>query len=465
MVSRLGLKLLALFCLIALASPGLRAEEVPLSTLDLLKKLISIDTTNPPGNEIAAAEFVKNYLAGFGIAAEIFESAPGRANLVARISGSGKREPLLLLGHLDVVPADPKEWKYPPFEATVEGDYLYGRGAIDMKSLVALEIQTFIRLKREAAKLEGDVILALVADEEAGGKMGAGFLVDQHWDQVKAKYVFNEGSIGFNRKGMHLYPIQVAEKGVAWMRLTAHGTSGHGSMPSRDNATVKLIRALNRLAKQRQPLEKTAIAQEFLTRLSEQFSFPRSFFMRHLFDWPISPIAVRFFGGTLEKEKILNAMLRNTVVPTVLKAGNKTNVIPAEAVAEIDCRLLPGETPEAFREKIRDRLDDPDISIDWIQENPASESDFHTPFFDAIEGALRKNDPQAVVVPLLSPGATDNRFFRAKGAIAYGIIPVMIQPEDLEGLHGKNERVPIPELQRGEKILWDIVLSLQTESK
>jgi len=150
-------------------------------------------------------------------------------------------------------------------------------------------------------------------------------------------------------------------------------------------------------------------------------------------------------------------------VPTVLKAGSKTNVIPAEAIGEIDSRLLPGETPEAFREKIRDRIDDPDISIDWIQQNPASESDFHTPFFEAIETALRKNDPKAVVLPLLSPGATDNRFFRAKGVIAYGIIPVLIQPEDLEGLHGKNERVPASELQRGENILWDMVTGLQSE--
>lgn len=444
-------------------TPAQATIPTELDTLSLLQKLIAIDTTNPPGNEVKAAEFVKEYLAGFGIPSEIIESAPGRGNLIARLPGTGKAEPLLLLGHLDVVPADPKEWKSPPLQPRIEGGYLYGRGALDMKGMVALEIQTFIRLKQEAIPLKGDIILALVADEEAGGKLGAGFLVEKHWDKVKAGYVFNEGSVGLERGDLHLYPIQVAEKGVAWMRLTARGTSGHGSMPTKDNAVAKLARAVDRIATWQQPIEETAIAQEFLSKLAEKFSFPRSFLMKHLFDWPIAPLVGRFFGASLEKEKILNAMLRNTASPTVLQAGNKTNVIPPEAVAEIDARILPGETPESYVEKVRARIDDPDIAIELLQANAANQSEFRTPYFAAVEAAIRKNDPEAVVLPFISPGATDNRFFRAKGALAYGIIPLLIKPEDVAGLHGKDEAIPVAELARGEKILWDLVTSFQAE--
>lgn len=442
---------------------GLARAEQPTESLALLEKLIAIDTTNPPGNELKAAEFVRDYLAREGIASEILESAPGRGNLIARLPGSGKAEALLLLGHLDVVPADPREWKSPPLQPRIEDGYLYGRGALDMKGLVALQIRTFVRLKREAVKLDGDVILALVADEEAGGKLGAGFLVDKHWDKVKADYVFNEGSVGLARDGLHLYPIQVSEKGVAWMRLNARGASGHGSMPSADNAVAKLARAVDRIASWRQPIVETPIAARFLSGLAEKFSFPKSFLMRHLLDWPIAPLAARFFGGSLEKEKILNAMLRNTATPTVLKAGSKTNVIPADAVAEIDARILPGETPDSYVEKVRARIADPDIAIELIQANAANQSPFDTPYFAALEAAIRKHDPEAVVLPFVSPGATDNRFFRAKGALAYGIIPFLIQPKDLAGLHGKDEAIPVAELERGEKILWDLVVSLQAE--
>ncbi len=462
---RFPLRLFALFLLPwTLGAAGADEVTTPAGeSLALLEKLIAIDTTNPPGNELKAAEFVRDYLAREGIPSEILEPAPGRGNLIARLPGAGKAEPLLLLGHLDVVPADPKEWKSPPLQPRIEDGYLYGRGALDMKGLVALQIRTFVRLKREAVKLDGDVILALVADEEAGGKLGAGFLVDKHWDKVKAGYVFGEGSVGLARDGLHLYPIQVAEKGVAWMRLTARGASGHGSMPAADNAVAKLARAVDRIASWRQPIVETPIAARFLAGLAERFSFPKSFLMKHLFDWPIAPLTARFFGGSLEKEKILNAMLRNTATPTVLQAGSKTNVIPATAVAEIDARILPGETPETYVEKVRARVADPGIAIELIQANAANQSSFDTPYFAAVETSIRRHDPEAVVLPFVSPGATDNRFFRGKGTLAYGIIPFLIQPKDLAGLHGKNEAIPVAELERGEKVLWDLVISLQAE--
>lgn len=451
--------LLAGINLTALAAPPLP------TTLDLVQRLIRIDTTNPPGQEIQAAIEIQKILAIYQIDSEIFESAPGRGNLVARLKGTGQKEPLLLLGHLDVVPADPKEWTHPPFAGEIAEDYLYGRGAMDMKGMVTMEIQTLLRLKTEGFPLAGDVILLLTADEEAGGKLGAQFMTEQHWDKIAAKYVMSEGSIGFNRQGLHLYPVQVAEKGVAWMELTSHGTSGHGSMPTADNAVIKLLEGLHRLTAHPQPIQRTAIVEDFLQHFSEHLPFPNSFFLSHLFDWPISWLAPWLAESRLESEKVLNAMLRNTVVPTVLKAGNKVNVIPGEARAQIDVRILPGETPENFQKKVEERLKGLDIQVTPLTQSLPSESPFNTVFFAGLKKAILTQDPEAVIVPYLSPGATDNRFFRAKGVISYGLIPMLLEMKDLEGLHGKDERIPVKELARGEKILYQLVADLQGMEK
>jgi acetylornithine deacetylase/succinyl-diaminopimelate desuccinylase-like protein len=457
-----ALFLLAFFSVLTSSRPAYTETET-LPTLKLLQDLIRINTTNPPGNETQAANYVKAYLERFGIPSEIIESAPGRGNLIARLKGSGQQDAVLLLAHLDVVTADPGEWTRPPFEAVLEGDYLYGRGAVDMKGMAALMINTFIRLKLQRVPLEGDVLLVLVADEESGGKYGTEFLVNKHWDKIKAGLVFNEGSIALKKYGFHFYPVQVAEKGVAWLKLTAQGTSGHGSMPIPDNATVTLINALHRLTSDKQPIQKTAIVSELLDRLSAHFSFPKSFVLKHFFTFPIRQIVSLFGEDKLEADKIFNAMVRNTVVPTVLQAGIKTNVIPAVATAQVDCRILPGETPEGFREKLIQIIDDPKVTVDLITQSMPSQSDFRTKYFDSLEKAIRAHDPEAIVVPFISPGATDNRFFREKGVLAYGIIPFLITMEDLKGLHGKDERIPVSEIERGERILFDFLINVQAQ--
>ncbi|HKX12917.1 MAG TPA: M20/M25/M40 family metallo-hydrolase [bacterium] len=448
----------SLVLLLFLPSPTLAAE--PLPTLDLLKKLIELDTSNPPGNEKIAAEFLRDYLASFGIASEILESAPGRANLVARLKGSGERKSLLMLGHLDVVPAEAKDWQSPPFTPTIREGYLYGRGALDMKSLVAMEVQTFVKIHREGKPLQGDLVLALTADEEAGAKFGAQFLIEQHWDKIAADYVLNEGSVGQDRKGKHLYPIQVAEKGVAWIRLKAQGSPGHGSMPSKDNAVAILLTAMERLTGKQPPIRKTEISAEFLRRLADHESFPTSFAMRHLFSPPLRWLAGTFFADMIASDKVLNAMLRDTLVPTVLKAGFKTNVIPSEAVGEIDARLLPGRSPEEFLAEVQNKIEDLSVEAELLSQSQPDASPFDTPFFAAFEQAIRQADHQALVLPFISPGATDSRFFREKGIVAYGLIPLLLKPEDLAGLHGKDERIPVDELKRGEKILNGVVSEL-----
>ncbi len=456
------MKKILIFIVVFLFLPGfLQAESKALPSLELLQNLIRIDTSNPPGNEIKAAEYIKGYLAQFEIPSEIIESSPGRASLIARLKGNGKKENLVLLGHLDVVPANPKEWTYPPFGAEIHEGYLYGRGSLDMKGLLALEINTFVELKLQNFPLEGDVILVLAPDEEAGGSAGVKYLVEHHWDQIAARYVFNEGSIGNTRNGKHFYAIQVAEKGVAWMKLTAKGKSGHGSMPNEDNAVLKLIRAINLLTEKPQAITETPVVKAFLEKLASTESFPESYILRHFFSWPIQTLFKGPIERKLEQEKPFNAMVRNTLTPTILEAGYKVNVIPNEASGSIDARILPGWTPEKFRKSIIQEINNPDINVEFLQESLPSASDFNTHYFKLLEEILKKNDSKALVLPYMSPGATDSRFFRDKGAIAYGIIPFLIETEDRETVHGKNERLKISEIPRGEKILWELVTRMQ----
>ncbi len=437
--------------------PGFAAKA---ETLKILQDLIRIDTTNPPGNEIEAVRYVHDLLAQEGLPSEIIESEPGRGNLIARLKGDGSKPAMVLLGHLDVVPAEPKEWDVPPFSAEVKDGFIWGRGSLDMKSLDAMEIAAFLKFHREKTPLAGDVILVLTADEEAGGHQGAEFLVQNHWDKIEAKYLLNEGSVGVDRQGMHVYAIQVAEKGVAWMKLTANGTSGHGSSPIVDNAVVKLVRAVGALASHRFPVQKTAVLSAFLERLAPHLPWYQRAGLKLMFTPVIGPIVQKIAAKSLEKNRAVKAILTNTVSPTMLSAGYKVNVIPSEATASLDGRILPGETPGSFLAKVQDIVGK-DVSVEYLSNSFPNESDFHTDYFRAIEEALKKSDPEAITAPILSAGATDSRFFRAKGVIAYGILPLLLTEDLLEGLHGKNERIPVDHLENGTEIVYDIVKTMQ----
>jgi acetylornithine deacetylase/succinyl-diaminopimelate desuccinylase-like protein len=434
------------------------AQDAP--TLKILQDLIRIDTSNPPGNEIAAARYVHDLLKKEGIDSEIIESAPGRGNLIARLKGEGSKPAMILLGHLDVVPAQASEWSVPPFAAEIKDGQLWGRGALDMKSLVAMEIQTLIRLKRENVKLDGDVILVLAADEEAGGENGAEFLVDNHWDKLDAKYLLNEGSVGVHKMGLHLFPIQTAEKGVTWFKMTARGASGHGSMPSPDNAVLKLAEAVETVSNHVFPMEPTPVLKEFLYRIAEKLPWWKRWGIKLLFAPGIGPAARHFAAKALSGEKAVRAILSDTVSPTMLSAGYKVNVIPAEATAQMDARILPGETPEAFLEKIRELVED-DIEVDLITGGTPNATAFDTDFFRTIEYAVKKADPEAVTAPMISAGATDSRFFREKGVICYGLIPLLLDPSQVEGLHGKNERIPVDGVEKGTQVVYDIVVAME----
>ena len=429
-------------------------------TLHLLQELIRIDTSNPPGNETSAAYLVHALLARNGIFSEVIESAPGRGNLIARLKGDGSKPAMILLGHLDVVPADPTEWQIPPFSGEIKDGEIWGRGSLDMKGMVAMETEAFLRLKSQHVPLGGDVILVLTADEEAGGREGAEFLVKNHWDKIEAKYLLTEGSVGIRKDGMNVYAIQVAEKGVAWMKITAHGTSGHGSMPEEDNAVVRLAEAVEKLAHHRFPVIKTDVLAAFLERLSGQLPFYQRLGIRLFFAPVIGPVIQRIAAHTLAKEKSIRAVLSDTISPTMLSAGYKVNVIPAEASAAIDARILPGETPGEFLEKVRKMLG-AGFDVELITGSVPNKSDFQTDYFRTVEEALRKADGSAITAPIISAGATDSRFFREKGVTRYGIIPLLLTPEQVQGLHGKNERIPVDQLERGTGIVYDVVKRMQ----
>lgn len=451
-------KALFFFFLVLGATPAAASDEV----LEILQDLIRIDTSNPPGNETVAARFVQQILAQEGVESEIIEAVPGRGNLIARLPGDGSGESLILLGHLDVVPADPSEWKVPPFSGEVREGRIWGRGALDMKGMVAMEVAAFLRVKRERIPLKGDLILVLVADEEAGGALGAEFLVRNHWDKIRAKFLFNEGSVGVEKMGLHLYPVQVAEKGVAWMKLTARGTSGHGSMPQDDNAVVHLTRALEKISRTEFPVIHSKVLEAFLTGLAPHLDFVKGLGARGFFHPLLGPVVRAVARRQFAQDRTMAAVLSHTCSPSMLQAGYKVNVIPAEATGFVDCRIMPGESPEGFRRNLQDLVGDR-VEVELVKGSLPNESPFETQFFETVREAILRQDLEGVVLPFLSAGATDSRFFREKGVVSYGIIPLLLVPEELAGLHGKDERVPVAGLQRGAEVLYDIVLGVLSQ--
>src|ERR1041385_4765235 len=320
-----------------------------------LKRLLRIDTTNPPGNERVAADYLSQVLAREGIPHEILESEPSRASLVARLRGSGKKAPLLLNGHLDVVPVERDKWRYDPFTAEEHEGCIWGRGAVDMKNMVSMSLMTIVLLKRLGVRLERDVIFAAVADEEAGSRHGARFLGERHPELVRAEYVLNEiGGYTFYFGDAVFYPVQVAEKGICWFELTAEGTAGHGSMPRPDNAVVRIGRAIEALGRVRLPQHNTPVVEAFLRSLAEHAPLAQKKAMPLLLQPRLAGVLLDVLGKRDVEQTIgLNALLRNTASPTVLRGGSKVNVIPSSASVQIDGRMIPGQSVSDFIREIQ----------------------------------------------------------------------------------------------------------------
>lgn len=426
------------------------------------KALLRIPTINPPGNEKPAAEYIAKVLTAEGIPFTLVEAAPGRTSLVARLVADRPdgRGPLLLNGHLDVVPVDPEHWTHDPFGAVEADGCIWGRGAIDMKNMVTMSLMTLIGLKRAGVQLGRDVILATVADEEAGSHNGAVYLVEKHPELVRAEYVLNEvGGHTLHIGKTRYYPVQVAEKGICWFELTAEGEPGHGSMPHPGNAVVTLARAVERLGSVALPQHAVPVVAEFLKTIAKGAPFPRSLMIPMLLQPTLAGQILKIMQRVdPEQRKGINAMLRNTTSPTMLAAGSKVNVIPSRATATIDGRILPGQTLEGFLAEVRTVIGE-GLGIRVIDHHDGTTFNRETPLYTAITAALGRHDPEGVPVPYMIPGFTDSFAYGRLGATCYGFSPVRLEPgmSFTKMYHGHNERIPRAGYLWGQRVLYELV--------
>lgn len=430
----------------------------------LLSDLIKINTTNPPGNETLAARFLAEKLGEYGLTCEVFELSEGRGNVITRIKGKSGKHSLLLLSHLDVVPALPKEWSVDPFSGVVKDGFVWGRGALDCKDLIAIEATVMKLLVREGFKPKGDIIFAATADEERGGRAGVGWLVENFPEKIKAEYVINEGG-GYSIpiRGKHIFTIQTAEKGVIWMKIKAGGSPGHGSIPGvADNAVLRMAEVVRRLGTHRSKIKVAPTVKRLIKDLSKERG-PTARLLSNLLTNPI--LADKLLDQMARKEKgmaeLLRAMLRTTMTPTMVHGGVKENIIPSECEGVIDCRILPGQTKETLLREIKNALKGIDkLEFEFIQADRPTESPLKTRLFTQIEETLKEFVPNCSVVPFMMTGGTDSRFLRRIGSVCYGFQPMKTDiplDEFMKMAHGINERISIDNLVFGVSVLYQLV--------
>ncbi len=428
-------------------------------TVRHLQELIRKRTVNPPGNEIEAAEYLAEVLRAEGLDPVVVESAPRRGNVVVRLRGSGEAPPILLLSHLDVVPVEPEHWTRDPFGGEVADGMVWGRGAIDMKGIVAMQLMTILLLHRLQVPLRRDVIFAATADEEAGGDYGIGYLVKHHPDLVRAEVALSEFG-GFNMEigGRRFYLIQAAEKGVCQFRVRARGTPGHGSLPHDDNAVVKVAEAVARLGKNSLPYKKTRVAEAFVRGIAEEIGGVGGFILRLLLIPRLAPSLLRHLPINPGTRSAIQAMFHNTVAPTLLSAGEKVNVIPSVAEAVVDARILPGENAETLFEQVR-RVIGPGFELEVYDYGEPLEQPLDTPIWQLMTDTLQRHDRSGRVVPYMLSGATDAKALARLGIPCYGFSPMQLPPDlNFQTLaHGHDERIPIRALRFGLPVLYEVV--------
>ncbi len=454
---------LALFAAAGTRGAAAGDEALEQEALSLLTQYLRIDTTNPPGNEIRAAEFFKAIFDREGIESQIFESAPGRGNIYARIKGDGSKRAVVLMSHMDVVPADRRYWSVDPFAAVIKDNYLWGRGTLDVKGMGIVELMAMLALKRQGVPLKSDVVFLGTADEEAGGAMGAGYMVKEHFDLVRdAGVVLNEFgfiSMGDNGKARY-YGASPAEKAPFWLKLTATGTPGHGSSPRPDSAVLKLVEALHRIAAYQTTLSVDPVAQQFFADIADLDPVPaKREKLKNLRESLKDPV----FAAEFTKDLRNNATVRNTISITMLEGSNKVNVIPAEASAQLDVRLLPAQDPALFLNDLRQVINDDSIRIDVVLSFAPSASPVDSEFFEVLRGIAGEIDPGVKVTTPLLTGFTDCHFFREKGIPCYGFIPFRLPAKELGGVHGNDERISLDNVKFGTRTMYAIVRKLATQ--
>lgn len=419
-----------------------------------LRALIRLETTNPPGNESQAAEYLAGVLRANGIEPAIHEGVPGRGNLVARLAGNGSARPLLLMGHTDVVSVEPDQWTHPPFSGDLADGFIWGRGALDMKGQVAANLMVMLLLKRQGVPLTRDVIMAAFADEEAGSTWGAEWMWAHHRDLIDAEYAINEGGGGaLDVAGTRFYLCQVGEKGSARMRITARAAPGHASVPRDDTAIARLARALVRLGEFEPPTILTKPVRQMLQVIGETAGGGVGRIVAEALANPS--------WATLERLPLdeaarlqLRATTRNTAVPTILRGGHRINVIPSEVSVDVDGRILPGQTPDGWRDEVQ-RVVGSEVEVTLLDRGAGLAADPESPLFDAIAEVMAVEEPRARVVPFLVSGGTDARSL--PDVKVYGFMPSRDSASEAALMHAHDERVRVENLLFGCRCLYEIV--------
>lgn len=433
-------------------------EEVTGRLIDLLR----LDTTNPPGNERLAADYLAAVLRGAGFEPVVLESAPGRGNVVARLRGSGEEAPLLLMCHTDVVPAEPEFWTHPPFGGEIADGYVWGRGAVDMKDTVATFLELMLLFKRRAdageRPLRRDLIFMAAADEERGGHLGAGFLVEQHPDLIRAEYALNEGGGDSFTLGDRLYTTcQTAEKGLARFQLVARGEPGHASVPRADNAVVRLCETVARVGRATLPYHLTATVERFISTIAATQPAPIQAAMIKLLDPVTFDEGLSALPLSVPQKRTLVAMTHNTAAPTILSAGSKINVFPSTATARVDGRILPGFDHEMFRAELEPYLDD-GIEFSFTDRGAPLETSLESPLYDTIQAVMATAEPETTLVPSLITGGTDAKHVVRLGTKVYGFVPRRYEDDEfLDLAHAHDERISLENLLYGTQVLYQVI--------
>jgi acetylornithine deacetylase/succinyl-diaminopimelate desuccinylase-like protein len=450
-------------------SPAMASSRIPVEHLHVysdlalswMREYLRIDTTNPPGHEMRAVSFYQKILDQEGIENRAFEYTPGRGDLWARLphTTAQARRPIILLNHMDVVTSDAAHWKVPPFSGEIKDGWLWGRGAQDMKGEGLAQLVVMVMLKREKVELARDVIFLAVADEEADGTGTDWFIAHQRDLLENAEFLINEGGENLLQDGKVKYVgVDVGEKTTFWLHVVARGRPGHASRPIADSAPNRLVRALNRILAYRTPLKVLPVVDEFLREMAPYEPPERARVYRNI----RKALEDKKFQQDVEKDEALNFLLRDTISLTMMGGSEQTNVIPPEAWANLDVRILPGENPKSLLEHIRRVIDDPNVTVEPLNAEfrVANYSPTHTALYDAIRKVSGKYFPGAPVVPHITSGYTENQRYRPLGINAYGFCPYTATEEEGNSEHGNDERIRVEEVRRGPRILFDVVAAV-----
>jgi acetylornithine deacetylase/succinyl-diaminopimelate desuccinylase-like protein len=421
--------------------------------VELTRELIRFDTTNPPGSEAACIDHVRGLLEAAGVESELYAKDPSRPNLVARLGGNGAGAPLLLYGHVDVVPTAGQHWSHPPFTAELVDGVVWGRGALDMKSGVAMMITAFLRAQIEGAAPPGGLVLAVLSDEEHGGDFGAKFLAHEHPEALaEVRHAFGEvGGFTTHVAGRRFYPIQVAEKQMCQVKATVRGPGGHAARPTRGGTMARLARMLQQLERRRTPVHVTPVARAMIEAIATGLPRARGLVLRRLLHPSTCDATLRLLGPTGSR---LEGILRNTVNATIVRGGTALNVIPSEIEVELDCRLLPGFGPDEMLAELR-RVVGGEIELDVVRHD-AGPAEADLSLFDMLAGVLRELDADGTPVPMLLPAVTDARHLSPLGIQTYGFLPLQLPPDfPIDRLaHAADERVPADAVRFGAEAVW-----------